>query len=67
MHNRIDGKQSTSVTRYANMFAILFDYLNKDQQNTVKKSVLLNDSIMHISTPYMRFYELESLCDMGQQ
>jgi alpha-L-rhamnosidase len=67
VHNRIDGKQSTSVTRYANMFAILFDYLNKDQQNTVKKSVLLNDSIMHISTPYMRFYELESLCDMGQQ
>jgi len=33
----------------------------------IKKSVLMNDSVMKISTPYMRFYELEALCSMGEQ
>jgi len=28
---------------------------------------LLNDSIPKITTPYMRFYELEALCAMGEQ
>lgn len=27
VHNRIGGNQSTSVTRYANMFAVFYDYL----------------------------------------
>jgi hypothetical protein len=29
--------------------------------------VLLNDDILEITTPYMRFYELEALCAMGEQ
>jgi hypothetical protein len=29
--------------------------------------VLLNDNIQKITTPYMRFYELEALCAMGEQ
>ncbi len=67
VHNRINGKQSESVTRYANMFGVLFGYLDKAKSETVKKSVLENDSILKISTPYMRFYELESLCALGEQ
>ena len=67
VHNRINGIQSNTVTRYANMFGILFNYLDNEHQQIVKNSVLLNDSILHISTPYMRFYELESLCALGQQ
>lgn len=67
VHNRLNGKQSEAVTRYANMFGILFDYLDAQKQQTVKKSVILNDSIMKITTPYMRFYELESLCALGEQ
>jgi len=56
-----------NVTRYANMFAIFFDYFNTQQKETVKHAVLLNDSIQHITTPYMRFYELEALCAMHEQ
>lgn len=67
VHSRIDGKQSENVTRYANMFAIFFDYLNQQQKENVKKSVLLNNDIQKIMTPYMRFYELEALCAMGEQ
>lgn len=67
VHSRVDGKQSENVTRYANMFAIFFDYFDDAQKQAVKKSVLLNDSIQKITTPYMRFYELEALSAMGEQ
>ena len=67
VHSRIDGKQTDNVTRYANMFAIFFGYFNQQQQTAVKQSVLLNNSIQKITTPYMRFYELEALCAMGEQ
>ncbi|HRG94393.1 MAG TPA: trehalase family glycosidase, partial [Chitinophagaceae bacterium] len=67
VHSRVDGKQTENVTRYANMFAIFFDYFSEQQKQEVKKSVLLNDNIQKITTPYMRFYELEALCAMGEQ
>lgn len=67
VHGRINGKQSDNVTRYANMFAIFFDYFTAQQKLAVKQSVLLNDKIQKITTPYMRFYELEALCAMGEQ
>ena len=67
VHSRVDGKQTENVTRYSNMFAIFFDYFNEQQKQAVKKSVLLNNSIQKITTPYMRFYELEALCAMGEQ
>ncbi|MCD8167474.1 MAG: alpha-rhamnosidase [Bacteroides sp.] len=67
VHNRIGGEQSESVTRYANMFAVFFNYLTSEQQQQIRESVLLNDDILKITTPYMRFYELEALCVMGEQ
>jgi hypothetical protein len=67
VHSRVEGKQTENVTRYANMFAIFYDYFNQQQKDAVKKSVLLNNNIQQITTPYMRFYELEALCAMGEQ
>lgn len=67
VHNRVDGKLSDQVTRYANMFAIFFDYLDNEQEQAVKEHVLLNDEVQKIITPYMRFYELEALCALGEQ
>lgn len=67
MHSRVDGKQTDNVTRYANMFSIFFDYFSPEQKQAVKTSVLLNDNVQKITTPYMRFYELEALCAMGEQ
>jgi len=67
VHSRVDGKQTENVTRYSNMFSIFFNYFNQQQKDAVKKSVLLNDSIQKITTPYMRFYELEALCAMQEQ
>ena len=67
VHSRVNGQPTDKVTRYANMFAIFFNYFNETQRQAVKKSVLMNDSIQKITTPYMRFYELEALCALGEQ
>lgn len=67
VHSRIGGQQTDNVTRYANMFSIFFDYFNAEQNQAVKNSVLLNDKVQKITTPYMRFYELEALCALGEQ
>lgn len=67
VHSRVNDKQTNNVTRYANMFGIFFDYFTPEQKLQVKTNVLLNDKVNKITTPYMRFYELEALCAMGEQ
>ncbi len=67
IHNRENGVKSDVVTRYTNMFAIFFGYLDGQKQQEVKQHVLLNDQVQKITTPYMRFYELEALCALGEQ
>jgi hypothetical protein len=67
LHNRNNGVVSNVVTRYTNMFSILFNTIDKDKKNKIKESVLLNDSILKITTPYMKFYELAALCELGEQ
>ncbi|HEU4903646.1 MAG TPA: alpha-rhamnosidase [Flavisolibacter sp.] len=67
VHSRVDGKQTETVTRYANMFGIFFNYFSEQQKQDVRQHVLLNDAVQKITTPYMRFYELEALCAMGGQ
>lgn len=66
VHNKVNGVSDGTVTRYTNMFAIFFNYLTEKQQEGVKQKVILNDNIMKITTPYMRFYELEAMCTMGE-
>lgn len=67
VHSRVDGKLEDNVTRYTNMFAIFFDYISTEKKNRIKNTVLLNDQIQKITTPYMNFYELEALCAIGEQ
>ncbi|NCI48190.1 alpha-L-rhamnosidase-related protein [Sediminibacterium soli] len=67
VHSYAHGRQTETVTRYSNMFAIFFNYFNETQKQAVRQSVLLNPSVQKITTPYMRFYELEALCAMGEQ
>jgi hypothetical protein len=67
VHSQVNGQPTSNVTRYANMFAIFFNYLSPEQQQQVKQSVLLNPQVPKITTPYMRFYELEALCALGEQ
>lgn len=66
IHNRENGKMSEQVTPYTNMFAVLFNYLDTEKTEAVKQNVLLNPEALKITTPYMRFYELEALCTLGE-
>ena len=66
VHNVEQGRQSDVITRYANIFAVLYGYADDSQRASILSEVLLNDAIMPITTPYMRFYELEALCALGR-
>lgn len=66
IHNRENGKMSEQVTPYTNMFAVLFDYLDTEKTEAVKRNVLMNPDALKITTPYMRFYELEALCALDE-
>ena len=66
MH-RINPEGSVEeLTRYANMFAILFDQVDEAKKQQIKANVLLNPDILQITTPYMKFYELAALCEIGE-
>lgn len=67
MHAVENGEINSQITKFPNMFALIYGYLSEEEQKTIMKSVMLNPEIEKITTPYMRFYELEALCLMGMQ
>ena len=60
-----DGQLNKQITKFPNMFAILYGYAYEEQRREIMQSVMLNPDIPAITTPYMRFYELETLCMDG--
>ena len=64
---KADGSLDEQLTRYPNMFGLFYGYFDEAKRARVVKDVLLNDNVLKIQTPYMRFYELESLCSLGMQ
>lgn len=67
IHNVENGKRSEQINKFPNMFAMTLGYLSEEQKVSVMKNVMLNDEVLKITTPYMRFYELEAMCGMGYQ
>lgn len=63
----IDGFRSGKrhVTRHANILAILFGLADDERRQKLRESVLFNDAVPAITTPYFRFFELEALCRLG--
>ena len=62
LHAIEDGQLNRQVTKFPNMFAILYGLADDEEQKKIMKSVMMNPSVDPITTPYMRFYELEALC-----
>lgn len=67
IHNVENGKRSEQINKFPNMFAITLGYLDEEKKASVMKNVMLNEDVLKITTPYMRFYELEAMCAMGYQ
>ena len=62
-----DGVMNRQITKFPNMFAILYGLAYEEERHEIMQSVMLNPVIDPITTPYMRFYELETLCIDGLQ
>lgn len=62
-----EGEINHHITKFPNMFAILYDIVDDATKRNIVDSVMENNKIDPITTPYMRFYELEALCMMGRQ
>ena len=62
-----DGKMNRQITKFPNMFAILYGLAYEEERREIMQSVMLNPDVDPITTPYMRFYELETLCIAGMQ
>ena len=66
LHGRYKGELNRQILKYPNLFATRFGYLNDHQRESVKRRVMLNDKVQKIKTPFMRFFELEALCQLGE-
>ena len=62
-----DGRMNRQITKFPNMFAILYGLAYEEERHEIMQSVMLNPEVDPITTPYMRFYELETLCKDGLQ
>ncbi len=58
------GKEN--VTRHANIFAIMYDFVSPTRAKKIVRCVLENDEVNAITTPYFEFFELNALCKMGK-
>jgi len=67
LHALENGVLNTQVTKFPNMFAILYGLTDETESRQIMEQVMLNPDVAPITTPYMRFYELETLCKMGMQ
>ena len=53
------------ITKFPNMFAINYGFVSPARAEEILRHVMQNPDVPAITTPYMRFYELEALCAMG--
>lgn len=53
------------ISRQTHVFAILFGFVSGDMAKNIYRSVLCNDSVEPITTPYFKYYELNVRCMMG--
>ncbi|MGI5885124.1 MAG: alpha-L-rhamnosidase C-terminal domain-containing protein [Candidatus Spyradocola sp.] len=65
LHQRVEGKVQ-GHTRYAPLFALLYGLLPEDKARSAMENSLLSDKAPAITTPYMRFYEMDALFRAGR-
>jgi len=66
LHGKLNGELQKDVLKYPSIFALRFGYLDEEKREAVKRNVILNGDIQKIVTPFMRFFELEAMCELGE-
>ena len=54
------------ITRYGNIFTVIFNKCEAQKRKTILEKVLLNDAVQPITTPYMKFYEMFAMAELGR-
>lgn len=62
----VHKRGAEDIFKFSSMFAVIYNYLDEQKRQNVADNVLFNDEILKITTPYMRFYELEAMCMLGK-
>lgn len=57
---------TASVTRHANIFAVMYGIATEEQTESIFKNVITNDDIPQITTPYFEGYELDVMGMFGK-
>lgn len=65
-YSRLNGELSNDIRKHPNMFAILYDLCTLERQKELLDNVILNEDVLKITTPYMRFYEMACLFKLGE-
>lgn len=65
-HSRINGKTGESVTAYANVFALLTGFADKNKKRKIINALKSDTDIPPITTPYMQAFLLSCLCEAGE-
>lgn len=61
-----NGKSDGVVTKHPNIFAIMLNLCDEKRKSQIAENVMKNPKVPAIVTPYMRFYELAAMCDIGE-
>ncbi len=62
----VHKRGAEDIFKFSSMFAVIYNYLDEQKKQAVADNVLFNDEVLKITTPYMRFYELEAMCMLGK-
>ena len=62
----VHKRGAEDIFKFSSMFAVIYNYLDEQKKQAVADNVLFNEDILKITTPYMRFYELEAMCMLGK-
>lgn len=57
------GKRN--ISRQANIFAVLYEFVDARTAARIRETVLQNEAVPAITTPYFKLYELLALCRLG--
>jgi len=58
------GKES--VTRHANIFAVMYGFVSPERAQIINENVFENDAVPKITTPYFKGYELDVYGKLGR-
>ena len=61
-----DGKPSKQVRRHQNCLAVVLGYADEKRTAGIIASVIENDNIPKLTTPFYKFFEYEILCQNGR-